>query len=105
MAGRRWVLCGLVGLLAALAAEARDTLSLDGEWEVLPIAGLDFHYPPPADGWQHEREPQQASRYIDTFNGPYMPGVNDILTKGRVESDVKLEPGDLIFVPSRLINF
>jgi polysaccharide export outer membrane protein len=31
--------------------------------------------------------------------------VNDIIEKGKVETDVKLEPGDLIFVPSRLITF
>lgn len=31
--------------------------------------------------------------------------VNDILEKGQTEKDIKLEPGDLIFVPSRLINF
>lgn len=29
----------------------------------------------------------------------------EILEKGRTEKDLKLEPGDLIFVPSRLINF
>jgi protein involved in polysaccharide export with SLBB domain len=28
----------------------------------------------------------------------------DILEKGRTEKDMKLEPGDLVFVPSRLLN-
>lgn len=31
--------------------------------------------------------------------------VNEILEKGQTDKDMKLEPGDLIFVPSRLINF
>ena len=31
--------------------------------------------------------------------------VNDIFEKGRMENDLKLDPGDLIFVPSRLITF
>lgn len=31
--------------------------------------------------------------------------VNDILEKGKTDADINLEPGDLIFVPSRLITF
>ncbi len=31
--------------------------------------------------------------------------VSDILEKGKTEGDLKLEPGDLIFVPSRTFNF
>jgi polysaccharide biosynthesis/export protein len=31
--------------------------------------------------------------------------VGDILEKGRMELDVTLEPGDLIFVPNRLVSF
>ena len=31
--------------------------------------------------------------------------VAEILERGKTEKDLKLEPGDLIFVPSRLINF
>jgi hypothetical protein len=41
-----------------------------------------------------------------------MPGVKvieldvaEILEKGRIEADLRLGPGDLVFVPSRLINF
>ncbi len=35
----------------------------------------------------------------------FVINVNDILEKGKTKDDMKLEPGDLIFVPSRLINF
>ncbi|MFO1499935.1 MAG: polysaccharide biosynthesis/export family protein [Verrucomicrobiota bacterium] len=31
--------------------------------------------------------------------------LNEILEKGQTDKDLKLEPGDLIFVPGRLINF
>ena len=31
--------------------------------------------------------------------------VSEILEKGRMEKDLKLEPGDLIYVPGRLLNF
>jgi len=35
----------------------------------------------------------------------YIVNVNDVLEKGKTEADLKLEPGDLIFVPCRLISF
>ena len=38
-------------------------------------------------------------------NKVFIVDVAEIFEKGRTEKDVKLEPGDLIFVPSRLINF
>ena len=36
---------------------------------------------------------------------PIEVDVDDILKNGRADRDLKLEPGDLIFVPSKLINF
>ncbi len=38
-------------------------------------------------------------------NKVFLVDVAEIFEKGKTEKDVKLEPGDLIFVPSRLINF
>ena len=35
----------------------------------------------------------------------FIVNMNDILEKGKTDADLKLEPGDLIFVPSRLITF
>lgn len=35
----------------------------------------------------------------------FVVNVNDILENGKSHLDLKLEPGDLIFVPSRLVNF
>jgi len=35
----------------------------------------------------------------------HVVNVVDILEKGKTDKDLPLEPGDLIFVPSRLINF
>ena len=61
--------------------ETRARLDLAGTWEVQPVAGLDLKYPPADAGWHDEREPQPASRYIDSPNGPYMPAIGDLLTK------------------------
>jgi polysaccharide export outer membrane protein len=38
-------------------------------------------------------------------NKIFVVDVAEILERGKTEKDLKLEPGDLIFVPSRLINF
>ena len=38
-------------------------------------------------------------------NKIFIVDVAEIFEKGRTDKDLKLEPGDLIFVPSRLINF
>jgi protein involved in polysaccharide export with SLBB domain len=35
----------------------------------------------------------------------YMVNLVEVLEKGKTDKDLTLEPGDLIFVPSRLINF
>jgi polysaccharide export outer membrane protein len=35
----------------------------------------------------------------------FIINVSDILEKGKVETDINVEPGDLIFVPTRAINF
>lgn len=35
----------------------------------------------------------------------FIVNVSDIIEKGKTQGDLKLEPGDLIYVPSRLINF
>ena len=41
----------------------------------------------------------------ETENKVFVVDVAEILERGKTEKDLKLEPGDLIFVPSRLINF
>jgi protein involved in polysaccharide export with SLBB domain len=41
----------------------------------------------------------------DTNTQTFVVNVNDILEKGKTDKDMKLEPGDFIFVPSRLITF
>lgn len=38
-------------------------------------------------------------------SAPLVFNVAEILEKGRTEKDPKLEPGDIIYVPSRLVNF
>ena len=41
----------------------------------------------------------------ESDNKIFVVDVAEILERGKTEKDLKLEPGDLIFVPSRLINF
>jgi len=41
----------------------------------------------------------------ETDSKIFVVNVAEILERGKTEKDIKLEPGDLIFVPSRLINF
>ena len=38
-------------------------------------------------------------------NRVFIVDLAEILEKGQTDKDLKLEPGDLIFVPSRLFNF
>jgi len=41
----------------------------------------------------------------DSPKKPFVVDVSAIFEKGKTETDISLEPGDLIFVPSRAINF
>jgi polysaccharide export outer membrane protein len=47
------------------------------------------------------RNAPEAANKTQTF----IVNVNEVFQKGKTASDMKLEPGDLIFVPSRLITF
>ncbi len=79
------LLLAAVPCFAAEPALVRDgpraVLSLDGEWEVLPNGGLEFHYPPAAQGWQPEAVPQPSSPSIKTIGGPYIPAIGELLNK------------------------
>ena len=57
----------------------RASLSLNGSWQVLPITGLTFAYPPPEAGWKDEAVPERDSAVINTPNGPYVPPVSEML--------------------------
>lgn len=55
-----------------------------------------------------DKKKVKLTRKVATHDAETLTFVVDlaeILEKGRTEKDLKLEPGDLIFVPSRLINF
>ena len=41
----------------------------------------------------------------DRDNQVIIVDVTEIWEKGKTEKDVKLEPGDLLFIPARLVNF
>ena len=57
----------------------RASLSLNGSWQVLPIRGLTFAYPPPQAGWKAEAVPERDSSVINTTNGPYIPTAGEML--------------------------
>jgi len=58
----------------------RSTISLNGEWEALAISGFKFAYPPPNDGWQQEKVPNEGARLVECPNGPYIVHMNEMLT-------------------------
>ena len=61
----------------------RAAMSLDGTWEVHPITGVTFRYPPPAAGWTNESVPRASTAYIRTEGGPYMPSPDGLLNSNR----------------------
>jgi beta-galactosidase len=72
-----------LGLTLGLAAESaaddgiftigtRAVKSLNGLWDVRPIKGLNFSYPPPADGWSQEQVPSQDGHTATIKSIPYM---------------------------------
>jgi beta-galactosidase len=81
------------GLTLGLAAESagadgiysvgtRAVKSLNGVWDVRPIEGLDFVYPPPSEGWVQELVPAPNGRTATIKSIPYMmvPGPNPLKT-------------------------
>jgi beta-galactosidase len=61
----------------------RSTMSLDGLWDVQPIDGVVFRYPPPAAGWTNEPVPRVATAFIRAENSPYMPSPDSLLNSNR----------------------
>jgi len=59
----------------------RGVLLLDGDWQALPIAGLDFTYPPPEIGWKTEKVPQIASPSFSGGTGPYCLNLSRYIIK------------------------
>jgi hypothetical protein len=51
------------GAGAALVADGpRAVMGLNGTWQVLPVDGLQFNYPPPGAGWKDEPVPLTCLR-------------------------------------------
>jgi hypothetical protein len=62
----------------------RAYFNLDGDWNVLPIAGLDFQFPPPADGWKKETVPNLGgSPSLDEPGGGFRPGLEAYVKDGQ----------------------
>ncbi|HEY3332751.1 MAG TPA: glycoside hydrolase family 2 TIM barrel-domain containing protein [Capsulimonadaceae bacterium] len=61
----------------------RSAVSLNGQWEALPIFGFTFTYPPPVDGWKAEKVPGTDSRVLDSPGGPYYPSPSEMFTADR----------------------
>jgi hypothetical protein len=95
----RFISLACVGLTLALAAESaaddgiiaagtRAVKSLNGLWQVRPIKGLDFSYPPPAEGWSQERVPAPDGHTATIKSIPYMMvSGNDPLKTGKFAKD------------------
>jgi polysaccharide biosynthesis/export protein len=54
---------------------------------------------------KHVRITRASNAPASAPNRVFTIDLAEILEKGQTDKDVKLEPGDLIFVPSRLVNF
>jgi len=59
----------------------RAMISLNGNWQMHPIRGLNFAYPPPSDGWEIEKVPHISASAIKTIGGPYAPPISKLLNK------------------------
>jgi beta-galactosidase len=63
---------------------SRDFVSLNGDWDVLPIKGLTFKYPAPVAGWQKETVPGNSSVLKGS---PYAGDTDKILKAGKFDSE------------------
>lgn len=60
---------------------ARGYLDLAGQWDVLPIEGLAFNFPPPAAGWKSEKVPGISATLKE--GSPYGDNLAEYLTKDK----------------------
>lgn len=60
----------------------RGSLDLGGQWDVLPIDGLAFQFPPPATGWTSEKVPG-LSAALKSDATPYGENLAGYLTKDK----------------------
>lgn len=68
----------------------REYASLSGEWDVMPIKGLSFKYPPPATGWQKEYVPNKNGRTRTILSGPYTTRAKKLLHTGKLNRQDKM---------------
>jgi len=61
---------------------ARGFLDLAGQWDVQPIDGLAFNFPPPAEGWKSEKVPSPASAALKE-GSPYGDNLAEYLTSDK----------------------
>ena len=79
------------GASSLVADGSRAVMSLNGTWQVLPVDGLQFSYPPPAAGWKDEQVPLTSTPSIKSASGGHYGGaIPDYLTQ---EGTYKLSEG------------
>jgi len=59
----------------------RAQIDLNGQWQTLPIKGIEFQYPPPAQGWQPVQVPSHEPTSIKNIGGPYDPQIQKYLNE------------------------
>ncbi|MDD2600919.1 MAG: glycoside hydrolase family 2 TIM barrel-domain containing protein [Kiritimatiellae bacterium] len=69
--------------LTIIFGESREFVSLNGEWDVLPIKGLTFNYPAPKNGWHKEAVPQRGTPSIKS--GPYADAARSFINTGKFD--------------------
>jgi len=54
---------------------------------------------------RHVKVTREAALPAGTTNQTFTVNVGRVLQRGQLQQDLKLEPGDIIYVPTRLVNF
>lgn len=88
---------GQVGATGAIAIPGDEVLTLS---KAILLAGGFTQYADKAHVKLTHRAEGNNAKYSTV-----VVNVSDILERGHTENDLKLEPGDMIYVPSRLISF
>jgi beta-galactosidase len=63
----------------------RSIVDLNGAWEVQPINGLTFKYPPAPTGWHAQEVPSLNVPALERNRNPYGPNISSILTKDKTD--------------------
>ena len=65
-----------------LQDRTRQSVNLNGEWQIHEGGGVAPSFPPPSGGWETAKVPGQGKHFTEVC-GPYAPPVKDLLNKDK----------------------